>query len=164
MGKVCDIDIQSCIVQIRAHTHPVSGISVPLWSKMVNLYLAYSQRPKWSSLSGFQPPARPSGPWTRSSRRSQPKHTSFFRRRNASGTRRATLLRLCLRLHKRLRIGSPREHPRNGYSQAQNFEEKIGANWENITIISILHIFWRWNILMPDCLSCIFALMGVKGK
>eukprot|EP00434_Breviolum_minutum_P014820 symbB.v1.2.013068.t1/scaffold907.1/size153227/13 len=34
---------------------------------------------------------------------------------------------LCLRLHKRLRIGSPREHPRNGYSQANSFLQQLHA-------------------------------------
>ena len=37
MGKVCDIDMQSYIVQIRAHTHPVSGISVPLLVKSLRI-------------------------------------------------------------------------------------------------------------------------------
>lgn len=36
-------------------------------------------------------------------------------------------LRLCLRLHKRLRIGSPRAHSCNGYSQATG---SIWVNWQ----------------------------------
>jgi len=53
-------------------------------------------------------------------------------------------LRLCLRLHKRLRIGSPRAHSCNGYSQATG---SIWVNWQGKLLPPSSSLNWAFHTL-----------------
>lgn len=88
MGKVCDIDIKSHIVQIRAHTHPVSGISVPAWSKKGQLVPTVSGQN--GQVSQDSNPLHGQAVHGRGAVGDPKTHRRFFRSATRCGTRRRT--------------------------------------------------------------------------